>query len=161
MLRSVGKTLSPDLRLALLAGDAVTVSRLSGRQRLGCGWVSLHLQGIAAALLSDPAVGRQLEAAAAVYTARRDALLAALATEGIPAHGRSGLNIWVPVTEEQPVVRGMATLGWAIRSGEPYRHAARPAVRITTATLPEPDAARVAADLAAVIHPATHRTRTT
>ncbi len=161
VLRSVGKTLGPDLRLALLAGDAVTVSRVSGRQRLGCGWVSLHLQGIAAALLSDHAVGRQLQAAAAVYTARRAALLKALTSEGIPAHGRSGLNVWVPVTEEQPVVRGMAARGWAIRAGEPYRHGARPAVRITTASLPEADAARVAADLAAVIHPASHRTRTT
>lgn len=161
LLRSVGKALGPDLRLAVLVGDGVTVARVEGRQRLGCGWVSRHLQAIASHLLDDPAVVAGLGTTAAVYTQRREALRGALAAAGIPAHGRSGLNVWIPVREEQAVVRALATRGWAVRAGEPYRLESPPAIRVTVASLPAEDAPRFAADLVAVANPPPHRTRTT
>lgn len=161
LLRSVGKALGPDLRLAVLVGDGVTVARVEGRQRLGCGWVSRHLQAIAAQLLDDPAVVAGLGAAAAVYAERRGALRGALEAAGLPACGRSGLHVWIPVREEQPVVRGLAGRGWAVRAGEPYRLESSPAIRVTVAALPAEDAPRFAADLAAVANPPTRRTRTT
>jgi DNA-binding transcriptional MocR family regulator len=153
VVRSVSKSLGPDLRLALLAGDALTVARVEGRQSLGCGWVSHVLQAAVAALWSDPSVARRLERAERAYTGRRRALLAALARRGITAHGRSGLNVWVPVPEESAAVTALAAAGWAVRAGERYRLRARPAIRITITTLLPAEAREVAAAVARVVAP--------
>jgi DNA-binding transcriptional MocR family regulator len=149
VVRSVSKSLGPDLRLAVLAGDATTIARVEGRQALGAGWVSHILQGIVAALWSAPATDRRLRDAAAAYTRRRRALLDALARHGLAAQGRSGLNVWVPVREEAATVAAMAAAGWAVRAGEPYRIQSPPAIRITISSLTAEEAPRVAAALAA------------
>ena len=96
-IRSVSKWLGPDLRLAILAGDFTTVSRVEGRQALGTGWVSYLLQQLVTHLWSDPSVLRDLEATSAVYGSRRSALASALAQEGIATTAWSGLTMWVPV----------------------------------------------------------------
>lgn len=135
VVRSVSKSLGPDLRVALLAGDPVTVARLEGRQALGTGWVSHVLQDVVASLWSDPGTTKRLRQAAAAYGERRQALLSALARCGIDARGSSGLNVWIPVREEAAVVAGLAAAGWAVRAGERYRLKSPPAVRVTTAAL--------------------------
>lgn len=149
VVRSVSKSLGPDLRVAVLAGDATTVARVEGRQALGAGWVSHILQGVVAGLWSAPGTERRLRAAAATYTRRRRALVEALGRQGLQAYGRSGLNVWLPVREEAATIAGMAAAGWAVRAGEPYRIQSPPAVRITVSTLTEEEAPGVAAALAA------------
>jgi DNA-binding transcriptional MocR family regulator len=148
VVRSVSKSLGPDLRLAILAGDATTVARVEGRQALGAGWVSHVLQAAVASLWANAATDRRLRDAAQSYTRRRRALVDALARHGLRAHGRSGFNVWVPVREEAATIAGMATAGWAIRAGEPYRIQSPPAVRMTVSSLSLEEVPGVAAALA-------------
>jgi DNA-binding transcriptional MocR family regulator len=149
-VRSVSKSLGPDLRMAVLVGDATTVARVEGRQLLGTGWVSGLLQQVVAAFWSDAATHERLERAEKIYAARRRSLIEALASHGIAACGRSGLNVWVPVVEEAPVVAALLQRGWAVMPGERWRLNSAPAIRITTAALRPDDAERLAAELAAV-----------
>jgi DNA-binding transcriptional MocR family regulator len=157
-IRSVSKSLGPDLRLAVLAGDAVTVSRVEGRQALGTGWVSFLLQETVAELWEDPAAGRLLARAAAAYAGRRGCLLDALARRGVPAMGRSGLGVWVPVADEPGMTMALLRRGWAVAPGERFRIAAPPGIRIGTGTLASHEAARLADDIADCLAPRARRT---
>jgi len=157
VVRSVSKSLGPDLRLAILTGDATTVARVEGRQSVGTGWVSHLLQDLVTALWGDAATDRQLQRAADAYAGRREALVRALAAHGLAAHGRSGLNVWVPVIEEAAIVSGLAGAGWAVRAGERYRLRSGPAVRITVAALAPRESDRLAAALARSVRPERRR----
>ncbi|TXS14830.1 aminotransferase class I/II-fold pyridoxal phosphate-dependent enzyme [Streptomyces sp. adm13(2018)] len=104
LIRSVAKAYGPDLRIAAFTGDAETVDRVLGRQRLGPGWVSKLLQRTVAHLWAadtvDPAVVSR------AYGKRRDGLVRALARRGVEARGRSGMNVWIPVPDETGAVAG-------------------------------------------------------
>ena len=136
-----------------MAGDVLTSARVQGRQALGMRWVSHILQHLALALWSDPSSGRRLARAAEIYGQRRGALLGALASRGIEAHGRSGLSVWIPVRDEAHVVRACAERGWAVAGGDRFRIRTAPAIRVTISTLTPPDAERFAEDLAEVLRP--------
>ncbi|MDO8432354.1 MAG: aminotransferase class I/II-fold pyridoxal phosphate-dependent enzyme [Candidatus Binatus sp.] len=153
LIRSVSKSLAPDLRVGVMAGDEQTIARVHGRQSLGPRWVSHILQDLVALVWADPATPHLLKTAALTYSRRRAALIDSLAEHGIEARGRSGLNVWIPVAEESAVVQAMAEKGWAIRAGESYRIKSGPAVRITVATLTPDESKRLANDLAAAIRP--------
>jgi len=149
VVRSVSKVLGPDLRLATMAADPLTISRVAGRQLLGPGWVSHLLQQAVVTLSSDAATRRLLGRAERRYAERRAALVAALAERGIAAQGRSGLGVWIPVQEETVIVQALAEQGWAVSPGERYRYRSAPGIRVTTTALEPADARRLAADLAA------------
>jgi DNA-binding transcriptional MocR family regulator len=153
VVRSVSKSLGPDLRLAILAGDATTIARVEGRQLIGTGWVSHILQRLVAALWSDPKTTKRVQHAAATYAARRTELVEALARRGVVAHGRSGLNVWVPVTEEVAAVRALLDAGFAVNGGERYRLTSGPAIRITITTLAADEVAPLADAVAASLAP--------
>jgi DNA-binding transcriptional MocR family regulator len=153
VVRSVAKSLGPDVRLALLAGDPRTVARVEGRQLVGPGWVSHMLQRLVVALWSSRETRALLRRAEATYARRRAALVGALRERGVEASGRSGLNVWVPVAEEAGPLRALLAAGWAVAAGEPYRLDSGPALRITVATLEPDEADRLADELAAVLSP--------
>jgi DNA-binding transcriptional MocR family regulator len=154
-VRSVSKYLGPDLRLALIAGDPLTVARVDGRQRLGARWVSHILQAAVVAMWSDHRTARLVKRAAETYSNRREALLDALKKHGIEARSRSGLNVWVPVAEETTTVQSLLEAGWAVLAGESFRLKTPPGIRVMTAALEVEEAPRLAAAIAAALHPRT------
>jgi DNA-binding transcriptional MocR family regulator len=163
VVRSVSKALGPDLRVAVLAADELTAARVAGRQAMGAGWVSTILQRLVAQLWADPATRQLVDRATAKYATRRERLLRLLADREIAAHGRSGLNVWVPVLDESAVAASLREAGWIVAAGERFRLRTGPAVRVTSASLGAAEARRFADDLAAALvasNPAGRRVRT-
>ncbi|WP_217180369.1 aminotransferase class I/II-fold pyridoxal phosphate-dependent enzyme [Streptomyces sp. AC495_CC817] len=150
-VRSVAKAYGPDLRLAVLTGDAVTVDRVRGRQRLGPGWVSRLVQRAVVRLWSDGAV--DAEAVAGAYGRRRDALIGALARRGVEAHGVSGMNVWIRVPDETGAVARLLHAGWAVAPGARFRMSAPQGIRITVSTLTEEEIGTLADAVASAIGP--------
>ncbi|MEU0930468.1 aminotransferase class I/II-fold pyridoxal phosphate-dependent enzyme [Streptomyces malaysiensis] len=147
LVRSTAKAYGPDLRLAVLTGDPVTLNRVRGRQRLGPGWVSHLLQDAVAWLWRTGAV--DAAAVAESYDTRRAALVRALRERGIAAYGRSGMNVWVPVPDETGAVARLLAAGWAVAPGARFRVASSPGVRLTVSPLAADEIAPVADAVAA------------
>lgn len=160
VVRSFSKPFGPDLRIGIAAGDPMTIARVRGRQQLGAGWVSHLLQSLALALWTDETVARTISKASAAYSARREALIAALAGEGIDVRSLSGLNCWIPVDDEVAVHTALRTAGFAVAPGARFRIESGPAVRVTTSRLVEREAVRFARAFAATRRPG-KATRTT
>ncbi|MEV4949924.1 aminotransferase class I/II-fold pyridoxal phosphate-dependent enzyme [Streptomyces sp. NPDC053755] len=155
MVRSVAKAYGPDLRIATLTGDPETVDRVLGRQRLGPGWVSRLLQRTVAELWAGGAV--DTAAVARAYALRRDGLVHALGRRGVEAHGRSGMNVWVPVADETGAVARLLGAGWAVAPGARFRMGAGPAVRVTVSGLTLDDIEGLADAIASAAGPAPAR----
>ncbi len=132
-VRSASKAYGPDLRVAVLAGDRRTIERVHGRLRLGPGWVSHLLQDLAVGMWSDETAARLVREAEQRYTGNRTSLVAALTERGVAAHGRSGLNVWVPVPEETVAITRLLGAGWAASPGTRFRIHAPAGIRITIA----------------------------
>jgi DNA-binding transcriptional MocR family regulator len=152
VVRSLSKMLGPDLRLAVVAGDPLTISRIEGRLLLSPGWVSHILQQIAAVLLRDKATAHLLARAERVYAERRRALVSALSARGIEAFGDSGLGVWVPLADEAAAASELLVRGWAVSPGERYRIRSAPGIRITIADLQPHETEQLADAFAALQH---------
>ncbi len=149
-VRSLAKTIGPDIRVAPFASDELTLARIVARQRIGCGWVSNLLQDTAFALLDAPATKRLAHAASIAYAKRRLAFLDACKKHGLTAAGFSGFTVWITVADEAAAIRAALGAGFAIDAGSRYRSASSPpAVRVTTTTMEVTEAEALAAALAA------------
>jgi DNA-binding transcriptional MocR family regulator len=138
-VRSAAKAYGPDLRLAVLAGDQRTVERVHGRLRLGPGWISHLLQDLAVGLWSDEAASQMVHDAEVAYTRNRELLRSALADRGVTSHGRSGLNVWIPVPDETVSITRLLSAGWAAAPGTRFRIGSPPGMRITISALASED----------------------
>ncbi len=150
---SLAKSLGPDLRLAVLAGDEQTISRVRGRQAVGPQWVSHLLQHLVAAMWADEDIGARLDLAAATYRERREQFVAALAAREIEVSSTAGIATWVPVPEEAPVVQSLLAQGWAVMPGAPFRLQSARAIRVTTSTLAGDEAEELAEAIRVALQP--------
>ncbi len=91
---------------------------------------------------------------AAAYAARRDALITALAENGVTAHGTSGLNVWIPVPDETGAVSRLLHAGWAVAPGARFRMSAPPGIRVTVSTLTAEETGPLAEAVASACGPA-------
>jgi len=151
-VRSASKAYGPDLRLAVLAGDRRTVERVHGRLRLGPGWVSYLLQDLAVGMWRDMAATRLVRKAEATYSRNRALLQSALADRGVASHGRSGLNVWVPVPDETVVITRLLGAGWAAAPGSRFRVSTPPGIRLTISDLVAAEVDSLADAVAEAIH---------
>jgi len=155
-VQSVSKWLGPDLRVALVFGDELTVARVRGRQQLGPGWVSNASQRMAYELWSHPTTNSLLADATRIYAERRQALIESLHAEGFRVSGRSGLNVWVEVPDEGHVTRELLVRGYAVRQGDRFHtHPGTPAIRVTISRLPPSDAPELVDALRRILLPGT------
>ncbi|HEX5255709.1 MAG TPA: aminotransferase class I/II-fold pyridoxal phosphate-dependent enzyme [Mycobacterium sp.] len=153
-VRSASKAYGPDLRVAVLAGDHRTVERVHGRLRLGPGWISRFLQRLAVDLWSDQAAVALVATAERHYAASRQRLCGALAERGLPAHGRSGLNVWVPVPDEAVAISRLLGAGWAAAPGSRFRMNTPAGIRITISDLTRDEIDPLADAVVRAVHPA-------
>ncbi len=119
-IRSFSKSHGPDLRLACLGGAAGPIDTVVRRRRLGPSWSSRLLQGLLLTMLADEPTKKLIGHANDEYTRRRNAFISALGDRGVHIGGSSGLNLWVPVEDEQNTLVALAAHRVGVAPGSPF-----------------------------------------
>jgi DNA-binding transcriptional MocR family regulator len=146
-VRSFAKSHGPDLRLAAVGGPAAVLDPILERRLLGQGWTSRLLQRLLVALLTDPASIAAVRHAQREYARRRRLVIETLGAAGVALPPGDGLNIWLPVADEQAALISLASAGIAAAAGASFQPGrATPHLRITTGLITH-DHASVAARL--------------
>jgi DNA-binding transcriptional MocR family regulator len=148
-VRSFSKSHGPDLRLAAVSGPATVLDPILERRLLGQGWTSRLLQNLLFRLLTLPGPVAAVRHARISYARRRAMVVAGLHEHGIVLPPGDGLNVWLPVRDEQAALLTLATHGIAAAAGTAFTVGpGAPHLRITTG-LVTTGHARVAGHLAA------------
>jgi len=154
LVRSLTKTLGPDIRVAMVASDPATSRQLRLRLASGTSWVSHLLQDVVEVTLGRPEVARQIAQARDDYATRRAWLADALQAQGVPCPPQGdGLNLWVPLDiDDQAAAQALARRGWRVRSGSAFavQGPAR-GLRITISEIAPEQCRRIARDIERVI----------
>ncbi|WP_308036537.1 aminotransferase class I/II-fold pyridoxal phosphate-dependent enzyme [Actinoplanes sp. DH11] len=132
-VRSFSKSHGPDLRLAAVSGPAAVLDPILERRLLGQGWTSRLLQHLLLTLLTDPASIAAVRAARDEYARRRHLITTGLAAAGINLPPGEGLNIWLPVADEQAALLNLASAGIGAAAGTAFTvgPARQPHLRVT------------------------------
>lgn len=150
VVRSMSKTLGPDLRLAIVCSDAATSAKLRLRLNSGSQWVSHLLQDLVCACLTDEDYQQSLHDTRQFYASQQQKLAAALRHQGIDSVSPGdGLNLWLPLHDaSQTVAFKLAKSGWLVREGEVFAvNTPAHGLRITLSTLSDSDINTLAADI--------------
>lgn len=117
---SFSKSHGPDLRLAAASGPAAMLDPILERRLLGQGWTSRLLQHLLLHLLTEPASVAAVAAAQEEYARRRRLIGEGLRREGIEVNGADGLNLWLPVRDEQAALISLASEGISAAAGTAF-----------------------------------------
>lgn len=121
VVRSVSKSLGPDLRLGLVAADHSTTTRLGAKIHSGGMWVSHLLQRLTCLLATDATVQELISEAAKFYHEKNERLIEDLRAAGISASVDDGVNTWIQVgVDPDQVVAAMKSRRWLVRSGREF-----------------------------------------
>ncbi|WP_436520431.1 aminotransferase class I/II-fold pyridoxal phosphate-dependent enzyme [Actinoplanes sp. HUAS TT8] len=147
-VRSFSKSHGPDLRLAAVSGPATVLDPILERRLLGQGWTSRLLQRLLFSLLTDPASVAAVTSARDEYARRRRLITDGLRAAGISLPDGEGINIWLPVADEQAALLSLASAGIGAAAGTAFTVGpGTPHLRITVGLITA-DHAEVAAHLA-------------
>jgi DNA-binding transcriptional MocR family regulator len=132
-VRSFSKSHGPDLRLAAVSGPATVLDPIQERRLLGQGWTSRLLQHLLLTLLTEPSSIAAVSAARDEYARRRRLITSGLATAGIELPPGEGLNVWLPVADEQAALLSLASAGIGAAAGTAFMvgTGAAPHLRVT------------------------------
>jgi DNA-binding transcriptional MocR family regulator len=138
-IRSFAKSHGPDLRIAALGGPASILDPVLERRLLGQGWTSRLLQHLLLDLLSDPTCQGQVTHAREEYARRRRLVSEAIRrggasdvtwigtdppedppTEDADGLAFDGINLWLPVLDEQAALISLASEGVAAAAGAAF-----------------------------------------
>lgn len=119
-VRSFSKSHGPDLRLAAASAPAAVLDPILERRLLGQGWTSRLLQHLLLGLLTDPASIAAVDSARDEYALRRHLVVAALANHGVVVPPGDGINLWLPVADEQAALIALASDGIAAAAGAAF-----------------------------------------
>ena len=121
LVRSVSKSLGPDLRVGIVGSDRLTASRLAAHIRSGAMWVSHLLQRLTYLLASHADTPEKLAHASTEYARANAHLINTLADKNIAATAADGVNVWINLaTRAAPVVEALANVGWLVRDGAEF-----------------------------------------
>src|SRR5699024_2336059 len=156
LVRSVSKSLGPDLRVGLVGSDPLTASRLGAHIRSGAMWVSHLLQRLAYLLTTNPDTPALLAHASAEYWQAIARVFAALYEQGSDARAVDGVSVWFDLDSvASPVVQAMGNRGWLVRDGAEFPLASDEAavhhIRVTIHQLSCKQLNEFVADLTAVL----------
>ncbi|APE38243.1 transcriptional regulator [Nocardia mangyaensis] len=125
-IRSYSKSHGADLRLAVAGGPEALLDPVVERRMLGPGWSSRLLQRILLTMLHDADAATTVAGARLEYRRRATALRQALAEHGIVVAAGDGINLWLPVHDENAAMISLAAAGIKVAPGGPFEVGAHP-----------------------------------
>jgi DNA-binding transcriptional MocR family regulator len=136
-IRSFSKSHGPDLRLAAIGGASQVIEPLVSNRMLGPGWSSRLLQHILVDLLTNDDSISAVENARNQYSFRSTHLREALRDNGLEPSTGDGINLFIPVEDEQSVLINLAAEGIRVAPGKPFflGKVQSPGIRVTTSGL--------------------------
>ncbi|WP_103563554.1 aminotransferase-like domain-containing protein [Actinomadura rubteroloni] len=124
-IASLTKVTAPSVRIAGVIARGPVAERIRSAQLVTDFFPARPLQEAVLELVGSPGWTRHLAAVGTALTARRDALLTAVARElgAAPRRPSGGLHAWVPLpagTDDRAVAEAAARAGVRVSAGRPY-----------------------------------------